>query len=139
MQEILNFLNGVPAEFWTQLIDFIMLIVLPAIAVSPVALAFKKWWKIHSEKIMVFLVGLGSLLATIVTFALSSPDFPLPVAAGLTFATTQPVYYFFIKPLYLRINKWFTVQVAEAAKLNETKSAEVPATGLPIGNSDKTV
>ena len=135
LHQILTQLNSIPRETWTLLIDAIITTVLPALAVSPIALALKKWWKINSDRLMVIIVAAGSVLSTLVVFALDSPDFPLPIQAWLTFATTQPVYYFFVKPLYLRISAWVALQIAEAAKLNEAKSAEVPVTGLPIGST----
>lgn len=134
LHQLLTELNSIPESTWHLAIDAIVTTVLPALAVSPIALGLKKWWKVNSDRLMMTIVALGSVLGTLVVFALDSPDFPLPIQAWLTFATTQPVYYFFVKPLYIRLSAWFAEQVAQAAKLNEAKSAEIPATGLPIGS-----
>lgn len=131
---ILDALNQVPAEAWTAAVQ----IVLSAVIVSPLALGLKKWWKIEGEKVMLGLVILGSLLATVVAYLQSDPQFApwiVLVQGGLTFATTQPIYYLFIKPLFLTLGSWFASQVEQAAQLNDVKSATVPVDGLPIGES----
>lgn len=134
LKSLANILNQVPAETWSLAAQSII----SAFAISPIALGFKKWWKVNSEKIMLLIVIIGSIVTPVIIYLLQSPHYSayiVPVIAMATFASTQPVYIYFVKPLYLRGAAWFATQVAEAAKLNEAKSAEVPASGLPIGNS----
>lgn len=133
LNQILNALNSVPAEVWGQVGE----IVVSAVIVSPLALALKKWWKVNSEKIMVVMVMVGSILAAILAYLQTQPEFApyfVAVQGALVFATTQPVYYFFVKPVWTRLVGWFETQVERAAELNDTKSAEVPSNGLPLSN-----
>jgi hypothetical protein len=135
-QQILDTLNQVPADVW----GYVIQIIVSAVIVSPVALALKKWWKINGEIVMMGIVILGSVLSAVLIYLQSDPRFApwiVAVQGGLTFATTQPVYYLAVKPLYRQLSAWFTSQVAEAVELNEVKSAAVPATGLPIGEQAK--
>lgn len=128
--KILETLNSVPAEIWSTLIE----IIVSAVIVSPVALAIKKWFSIDGEKKMVFIVTIGSFAAATATYMLTVPEFApwiILVQGWLTLATTQPVYYFFIKPLFRRIGAWFTDQIAKATQISEAKAAQVPPEGLP--------
>lgn len=133
VQQILDALNQVPASVWQQAIQ----IVIGALVVSPVALALKKWWKIDGEKVMLGIVMLGSILAPAIVYLQTDPQFApwfVLVQGWLTFATTQPVYYLFVRPLWGAIEGWFTGTIQQAISLNEVKSAAVPETGLPIGS-----
>lgn len=130
MQPILDILNTVPGEVWSLIVE----ILFSAIIVSPVALGLKKFWKVNSEKIMLFLVIAGSFAAATFTYLQGSAEFApwvIAVEGWLVFATTQPVYFLFIKPLTRRVGSWFAAQVAEATLLNEAKTAAVPEQGLP--------
>jgi len=139
LKTVLDFLNQIPPDAWGALVQ----VVVSAIIVSPLALALKKWWKVNSEKIMLLIVSFGSVASAIVVYLMGNPDYApwvISVTGAVTFATTQPVYYLFVKPIAIRVGTWFATQVSEAAKLNEAKSAELPASGLPIGSDpNKTV
>lgn len=136
LNQILTALNSVPAEVWGQVVE----IVISAVIVSPAALALKKWWKVNSEKVMVFMVMLGSVAAAVIAYLQTQPEFQpyfIAVQGALVFATTQPVYYFFVKPVWIRLTMWFQSQVQKAAELNDTKSAQVPEGGLSLGNNEQ--
>lgn len=130
LDSILNTANQVPDEVWSAIIEVIM----AALVVSPVMVGLKKWWKIHSEKVMMATVMLGSLGAAALIYLQTDPRFApwvIVIQGWLVFATTQPVYFLFIKPLFRRISTWFAGQLEQAAKLNEVKTAAIPKTGIP--------
>jgi hypothetical protein len=132
LQEILNTLNSVPKETWATIAQ----VVGSAFIVSPVALAIKKWFSVDGEKKMTALVILFSMVASAVVYLQDVPQFApwfVAVQGLLVYATSQPVYFFFIKPLFARIGVSFSTQVAKAvAYRDEVQSAEVPAQGLPL-------
>lgn len=137
LNQILSGLNSVPAELWGQVVE----IILSAVIVSPLALGLKKWWKVHSEKLMVLMVMVGSIAAAAIAYLQTQSDFApyfIAVQGAFVFAATQPVYYFMVKPLWIRLVLWFNSQVEQAAALNDTKSAELPADGLPISGEQNT-
>ena len=138
LQPIADALNQVPPAFWPLAVQT----VISAVIVSPLALTIKKWWKIEGEKVMMFIVILGSIVTAVIAYLQDDPKYGpwlVAVQGGLTFATTQPVYYLFVKPLYSGLASWFASQVAQAAQLNDVKSAAVPASGLPIGDNTKQI
>ena len=138
LRQIQQILNDVPAEAWGELVN----IVVSAFIVSPVALAIKKWFSVDGEKKMVALVMAGSVLAAAGAYLMSVPEFApyiILITGGLTFATTQPVYYFFVKPVFTRISAWFAAEVAKAATQTEAQAAAVPAEGLPISSKPKLI
>lgn len=138
LRQALQILNDVPSEAWGALID----IVVSAFLVSPLALAIKKWFSVDGEKKMVGLVMFGSILAAGGAYLMSVPEFApwiILITGGLTFATTQPVYYFFVKPLFTRLSAWFAEEVAKASLQTEAKAAAVPAEGLPISSKPKLI
>lgn len=133
LQHVLNVLNQVPSEAW----DMIIQIVVSAVVISPVALGIKKWLEVNSEKLMIAGVMLASLAAPALLYLKDVPQFAawiVLVQGGLVFATTQPVYYFFIKPLFRKLGVWFGGQVAKAAEVkafqDDLKSALEPVGGL---------
>lgn len=131
LDSILSFLNSIPNEVWTAIIE----VVVGAIIVSPVVLAIKRWRDIHSEKIMLALVIGGSFITAALLYLRSVPEFApwaIAVQGWLVFATTQPVYIYLVKPLSIRIGIWFNGKVAAVAIANEAKSAAIPATGMPV-------
>lgn len=137
IQQILDFLNNVPSEVWTNLSE----ILFAAIIVSPGALAVKKWLKIDDpkrrEKIMTVVVIAGSLLASMLLYLQSMPQFApwfVLVQGWLIYATTQPVYYLFIKPLATRIGAWFTEKMVLMSAKSEAKEAAVPPEGMPVSS-----
>lgn len=135
-QKILDTLNSVPADVWADAVN----VIVSAIIVSPTALALKQWWNVNNEKIMVTIVILGSMVAAAIAYLQTTQEFGpwfVAVQGWLTFAATQPVYYFFVKPLWKRLIVWFEVKVAEAAALNDTRSAQVPADGLNISKNEQ--
>lgn len=133
LNQMLSGLNNVPAGVWSQIME----ILISAIIVSPVALGLKKWWKVHSEKVMVIMVMVGSIAAAMIAYLQTRTEFEpyfIAIQGALVFATTQPVYYFLVKPLWIRLVIWFNAQVEQAKALDDTKSAELPAQGLPISS-----
>ena len=128
--QILQAVNSVPAEIWGTIIE----IIISAVIVSPIALGIKKWFSIDGEKKMVLIVTVGSFIAATATYLLTVPEFApwvIIVQGWLTLATTQPVYYFFIKPLFRRLGDWFTDQITKATQITEAKAAAIPPEGLP--------
>lgn len=131
LKQALDFVNSLPPEVWPIVTE----IIVSALVVSPVMLGIKKWFSIDGEKKMVIFVMIGSMIASIVAYMLTVPEFApwlILVQGWLVFATTQPVYYLFIKPLFRRIGTWFTDQITKAAAISEAKAAAVPADGLPL-------
>jgi hypothetical protein len=133
--QILSLLNQVPQGVW----DMIIQVVMSAVTVSPIGLALKKWWNIESEKIMLSLVMFASVAAPALLYLKSDPQFAgwiVLVEGGLVFATTQPVYYFFVKPLGKKMGTWFGGELAKAASIKQAqediKSALEPAGGLKL-------
>lgn len=132
---VIQFLNSVPGDVWSNIGD----ILFAAVVVSPAALAIKKWLNIDDpkrrEKIMTVIVILGSMGASALLYLHSVPEFApwfVLVQGWLVYATTQPVYYLFVKPLATRIGGWFTQRIAAMATVTEAKGAAVPPEGLPV-------
>lgn len=130
-QSILNTLNSISPEVWSVIVQSVV----SALIVSPLFVAVKKWFSVDGEKKMLFLVMLGSFAAAAVAYLVTVPSFApwIILAQGwLVFATTQPVYLYFVKPATKSLGTWFSTKLTEAAAINEAKNAAVPATGLPI-------
>jgi Na+/melibiose symporter-like transporter len=133
MQSILHALNSISPDAWGVVVQTLV----SALIVSPLFVGIKKWFQVDGEKKMLFLVMLGSMGAAAVAYMLTVPQFApwIILAQGwLVFATTQPVYMYFVKPVFKNLGSWFTGKLAEAAAINEAKGAAVPATGLPISS-----
>lgn len=133
LQNILNTLNGVPSEVWTVVIETIV----GALVASPLVLGIKKWLSINSDKVMLLTTILMSMVAAGAAFAINDPVFSawlIPVQGWLIFATTQPIYFYLVKPLIQRIQ----AVIAESITFDhEVKSAAIPPTGLPISTDVK--
>jgi hypothetical protein len=131
LQSALQTVNSVPGDAWTLIIE----ILVAALITSPVVLGIKKWWHVHSDKIMLAITIGASLLAGVVLYLQNDPElapwFAL-VQGWLIFATTQPVYRYFIKGLFARLGVWFNEKVEEAARYN----AEVLAAKNPVVDED---
>ena len=123
----LTALNGVPQEVWSVVIETIV----AALVASPAVVAIKKWFHLHSDKVLLGVTIAASMFTAAGAYLVNDPTFSawlLPVHGWLIFATTQPVYRFLVKPLMAKIQ----AKIAEAIAFNaEIKSAAVPATGLP--------
>lgn len=131
---ILHSLNSIPAAAWAVILPT----VLQAVITSPIMLGIKKWFSVDSEKKMLFLVMLGSMATAAVGYLVTVPKFApwfILVSGWLTFATTQPLYLYAVKPLARITGEWFTGKIAEATAINEAKAAAVPAAGLPVSSS----
>jgi hypothetical protein len=144
LRQLLQTANDIPKEVYQMGTDALI----GAISVSSLGLGIqrqvKKAWDNPKtrEKIMVAFVMVGSLISAGIAYLLTVPEFApwiILVTGAVTFATTQPVYYFFLKPLATRTAAWMTGQVAKASAINEAKAAAVPAEGLPIGGAPKTL
>lgn len=139
LHSILQTLNSVPSEAWSSLVE----ILIGALTVSPLAQAIKKWFngngdKALGEKRMLAIVMTGSFAAAAISYIVTVPEFApwvITIQGALTFAMTQPVYIYLVKPLSKRLGTWFTEQVAKASAITEAKAAKVPAAGLPIANT----
>lgn len=136
LHSALQTLNSVPSEAWSMLVE----VLVGALTVSPLAQAIKKWFngdgdKTLGEKRMLAIVMAGSVMAAAVSYIVTVPEFApwvITVQGALTFAATQPVYVYLVKPLSKRLGAWFSEQVAKASAITEAKAAKVPAAGLPI-------
>lgn len=136
LQSILDTLNSISPEAWNLIIDTFV----GAIIVSPLAVGIKKWLNIEDpkrrEKIMTIVVIVGSLGVATIMYLQNVPTFApwfVAVQGMLVYATSQPVYYFGIKPLFARLGTWIAGEIAKATAINEAKGAAIPETGLPIG------
>lgn len=128
---LLAALNSIPSDAWGVTIETVV----SAVIVSPIMMAVKKWWDIDNEKKMLLLVIAGSLLAGAADYLHGIPEFApwfAIVQGWLVFATTQPVYRFFVKPLFARLGSAIAAQLAKVATVSEAKAATVPPQGLPI-------
>lgn len=130
----LGLLNAVPQGIY----ELVITSVIGAIAVSPVALAIKKWFTTElntiSEKKMILIVAFGSFLSAAVTYVVASPTFApwiIAVQGFVTLGMTQPVFFLFVKPLSIRLGAWFTSQVNAAVLKNEARAALIPENGIP--------
>jgi hypothetical protein len=130
LQHILNTLNNIPSDIWGYLIT----IIVSAVPTSWFIQLYKKWRGIKDhEKYMLLLTIAGSMVASALAYLHSTPEFApwfVLVQGWLVFATTQPVYYLFVKPLTKKLGSYFSVQIAKYATVAEAKSAAVPAGGL---------
>lgn len=101
---------------------------------SPVVLLVKKWLSIQSEKVMMTLVLVLSMLGSAVTYILSTTSADPTIIAAQGFivaAMSQPVYYLAVKPFSV----WLGAELAKARAFDaEVKSAAIPASGLPVSN-----
>jgi hypothetical protein len=109
--------------------------------VSPLALAIKKWWSVGSERKMTALVILGSILAAAISYLRNVPEFApwiILVQGWLVYATTQPVYFFFVKPFFRRLGVWLTNRFHDVTNINQpepgAKTAVEPSGGLVIND-----
>lgn len=129
---VLHVLNSVPPDVW----DMVAEVVFSAVVISPLALGLKKWKDVNSEKIMTAIVILGSFASAALLYFRDQPEYAawfIIVQGWLTFATTQPVYFYFVKPLFRRMSAWFAAKVAQAAIVDtELRSAQEPAGGLQV-------
>lgn len=139
-QSILHTLNSIPADVWSVVVQSAV----SALVVSPVFVWVKKRFfddEVERERLMLFLVMAGSFVAAAVAYLITVPTFApwiILVQGWITFGTTQPVYFYAVKPFIRNVGTWFTGKIAEATAINEAKNAAVPATGLPI-LSDKQI
>lgn len=134
LQHLLHQLNSIPPAAWAVILPTVV----QAVITSPIMLGVKKWFSVDSEKKMLFLVMLGSMATAAVGYLVTVPRFApwfILVSGWLTFAATQPVYIYAVKPLGKIIGGWFAGKIAEATAINEAKGAAVPATGLPVSST----
>lgn len=124
---LLATVNGVPPEAWTVLVETIV----AALLASPLVAGIKKWFQVHSDKVMLFVTILASIGGAVAAYLVNDPTFTawwVPVHGWLIFATTQPVYRYLIKPIGNRIR----AEIDKAIELEKLKkSAVVPPSGLP--------
>ena len=136
---ILNTLNSIPSDAW----GYVISVLVSAVATSPVVQIIKKWFSIDGEKKMLALTIVGSMLASAIVYLQGVPQFApyfVLIQGWLVFATTQPVYYLFVKPLSKKLEIYFAGQIARYATVAEAKNAAVPAGGIgqaaPAGAED---
>lgn len=133
LNTLLNLLNSVVTHIpWD--------ILLASGVISPLLVGIKKWFSVQSEKVMITLVAVLSLLTALAHYLMTTPtsDPTIIAVQGAVLAfMTQPVYFFVVKPFYL----WISGELAKAnAYDQELKSAIIPEEGLPLtGSSFKTV
>lgn len=130
---ILHTLNSIPTAAWAVILPTVV----QAVITSPLMVAVKKWFSVDSERKMLFLVMLGSMATAAVGYLVTVPRFApwfILVSGWLTFATTQPVYLYAVKPLSRIVGEWFSGKIAEATAINEAKAAAVPSSGLPVSS-----
>lgn len=127
MEQALQILNWLAVNIPWEL-------VIASGVLSPVVLLVKKWLHLQSEKVMMTLVLVLSMLGSAVTYILSATSNDPTIIAVQGFivaAMSQPVYYLIVKPFSL----WFSGELAKARAFDaEVKSAAIPATGLPISS-----
>lgn len=125
MEQVISILNWLAVNIPWDL-------VIASGILSPVVLIVKKWLHLQSEKVMMTLVLVLSMLGSALTYILtSSSDVPSIIATqGLMVAAmSQPIYFLCLKPLSV----WFSGELAKARAFDaEVKSAAIPASGLPI-------
>lgn len=107
-----------------------------AIGVSGLLAVIKRWFDLRSERVMIFLVILFSLAAVAAEYLMSVPTSDpsiIALRASVLAFTTQPVYFFVIKPVITTLRE----RMIEAhANLLEAKSAAEPMTVAPaIGDN----
>lgn len=98
--------------------------------ISPLLVGIKKVLSVQSERVMISLVLIVSILAAtghyLLTVPTSNPSIIAMQGAVLAFMT-QPVYFFLVKPA----SKWFSETLAAAAAFKaDVKSAAEPQQGL---------
>lgn len=126
--------NQVPQSVY----ELVITSAIGAITVSPVALGVKKWFTNEtrqiSEQWMILIVALFSFVSAIVAYLVTTPTFApwiIAIEGFITLGMTQPVYFLFIRPLFIRLGAWFTDQIAKATLRSEARAALLPETGLP--------
>lgn len=132
--KLLALLNSIPSDSWGIVAE----VVVAAVTTSSLMVGVKKWLQVNGDKLMLTLTIFGSLLAGTAAYLHSDPTFGpwfALVQGWLIFATTQPVYRFFVKGVCRRLGNWFAEQVAKATALSEAKAAAVPPGGLPLAVS----
>lgn len=142
LQSGLDTLNQIPSTVWASVIE----IIFSAFVASPVAFAIKKWWQHRGKRVtelgMLGVVLFGSVFTTALFYLKDDPGFGpwiILVQGALAFATTQPVYFTFVKPLSIKIARWFATAMEQAQVINEVKTAAVPPSGIPAPQSTPTI
>jgi hypothetical protein len=127
MEQVLSTLNTI-----SQAIPWDL--VMASGILSPAVLLVKKWLHLQSEKVMMTLVLVLSMIGSAVTYILStnSADPSIIAVQGLMVAAmSQPVFFLVVKPFSV----WFGGELAKARAFDaEVKSAAIPASGLPVSN-----
>ena len=99
---------------------------------SPLALGFKKWRDVQSEKVMMTIVLVLGVAGAAATYLLNTPttDPSIIAVRGLMIAAmSQPWYFLVYKPAV----KWLSAELAKARAFDaEVRSAAIPAEGLPV-------
>jgi hypothetical protein len=99
---------------------------------SPVLLGVKKWFSVQSEKVMISLVALSSMLVAAGHYLLNVPthDPTIIAAQGAALAfMTQPFYFFIVKPLAAAVSE----QLAKAAAFDAQVKSAVDGPLAPAG------
>lgn len=130
-QEVLVILN------WLALnVPWEAILALPVIsAILLVPKRFVKRVFVHSELIMILLVGVAGLVTSVGHYLSTTPELHPSIVAlqGLAISFgTQPVYYALIKPLSRKAGAWFVREISKASASIEARSAIVPEGGLPV-------
>lgn len=135
MENINNMINSLPPAVIEVALD----VILSTLAVSTAGVAFKKWWRVNSEKVMIGFVILTSFAAPTVLYLKDVPQFAawIVLVEGLMIiGSSQPLYFLVFKPLRRRIGAWWAKELTRASKVramqDDIKSALEPAGGLQM-------
>lgn len=140
--QLLSIYNSIPTSFWE--------LAGTALATSPLLSAIKHFFQIEStkrytlvklpfvknitvsgEQIMVLLLvaisGIASGVAYVMGTSSSNPDI-IALHGALIAFSTQPIYFFIVKPVY----KSILGSIQAGTNADTLKSAVVPAGGVPL-------
>jgi hypothetical protein len=99
---------------------------------SPLLLGIKKWFSVQSEKVMITLVALSSMIVAGAHYLLSVPTHdPTVIAvqgAALAFMT-QPFYFFIVKPVAAAVGEQLAKAAAFDAQVKSAADVPLSATG----------
>lgn len=129
--DILQAIQNMPPEVWELVVGGVLM--------SPMLQGIKHKLSVQSDKVMFTLTTLTALVISAgvyISSTVTTEPWIVAVQATLVSFSSQPVYFFVVKPVY----KWWMSIIADADKERsrlaaEAQTAVIPADGLPAATA----